>query len=69
MHRQLHEAAARKDCSARQLMLHAIEQAIAAPSRKRGRVNLDKPLVPGTRKPISLSEEELYKLAFPFGNP
>ena len=68
LHRQLHEAAARKGCSAKQLMLSAIEQAIAAPPRKRGRLNLDKPLVLSTGKPISLTEEKLYELAFPFGN-
>jgi len=69
LHRRLHEAAARQGCSARQLMLNAIEQAITGPSKKRGRLNLKKPLVPSTGKPISLTEEKLYELAFPFGNP
>ncbi|HEV2687602.1 MAG TPA: hypothetical protein VGV35_03580 [Bryobacteraceae bacterium] len=69
LHRQIHEAASRKGCSARQLMLSAIEQAIAPPQRRKVRLNLDKPLVPSTGKPISLTEEEIYELAFPFGNP
>lgn len=69
LHRKLHEAASRKGCSARQLMLRAIEQAIVPTQRRKGRLNLDKPLVPSTGKPISLTEEEIYELAFPFGNP
>ena len=69
LHRQLHETAARKGCSARQLMLNAIEQAIAPAQGKRGRLSLDKPLVPSTGKSISLTEGEIYELAFPFGNP
>jgi len=55
LHRQLHEAASRKGCSARQLMLQAIEQAIAPAQRKKGRLNLDKPLIPSTGKPIAIS--------------
>jgi len=48
LHRRLHEAAARKGCSARQLILASIEQAVeeAEPARPRRRLSLDPPLIP-----------------------
>jgi len=64
LHRRLHEAAARKGCSARQLILRSIEQAIeeATPKRPRRRLNLDKPIVPSTGKPFDLTNEQIYDL-------
>jgi len=65
LHQKLHEAAARKGCSARQLILTAIEQTIEPPRRKKGRLNLEHGLVPRTGKPISITNEEIYELGFP----
>ena len=64
LHRKLHEEAARKGCSARQLILFAIEQAIAPPRRGRGRLNLERPLI-NLRKPISITNEQIYELGIP----
>jgi metal-responsive CopG/Arc/MetJ family transcriptional regulator len=64
LHRKLHEEAARKGCSARQLVLSAIEQAIQPPRRGRRRLNLDKPLV-RLKKPISITNEQIYELGIP----
>ncbi|MBZ5606947.1 MAG: hypothetical protein LAP38_01705 [Acidobacteriia bacterium] len=65
LHRRLHEAAARKGCSARQLVLAAIEQAISSPQRRKSRLILDRPLLAGQRKPISITNQEIYELGFP----
>ena len=65
LHRRLHEAAARKGCSARQLMLAAIEQAMMSPQRRKKRLALDRPLLAGRRKPVSITNEEIYELGFP----
>ena len=65
LHRRLHEAAARKGCSARQLILSSIEQAVAEaqPARPRRRLSLDRPLVPARgRKPFNLTNEQIYDL-------
>jgi len=64
LHRQLREAAARRGCSARQLVLESIERVVAesAPQRPRRRLSLDPPIVPSTGKPIDLTEEQLYEL-------
>jgi hypothetical protein len=62
LHRLLHEVAARKGCSARQLILRSIERAIeeSAPKRPRRRLNLDEPIVPSTGKPFDLTNEQIY---------
>jgi hypothetical protein len=65
LHERLHEAAAKKGCSAHELMLKAIEQALQPTLRKKGRVILDHGLVPRTGKPISITNEEIYELGFP----
>ncbi len=66
LHRKLREEAATRGCSARQIILAAIEQAVApAASKKKGRLKLDRPLVPAPRKPFSLTNEEIYELGFP----
>ena len=65
LHRRLHEAAARKGCSARQLILHSIERAVeeAEPQRPQRRLSLDPPLVPADgRKPFDLTNEQIYEL-------
>jgi hypothetical protein len=65
LHRRLHEAAARRGCSARQLILSSIEQTVAQtePSRPRRRLSLDPPLVPARgRKPFDLTNEQIYDL-------
>jgi hypothetical protein len=65
LHRRLHEAAAQRGCSARQLILASIETAVAQSesSRPRLRLNLDPPLVAANgRKPFDLTNEQLYDL-------
>ena len=65
LHRRLHELAAKKGCSARQLILASIEQAVAQgePSRPRRRLSLDPPIVPSNgRKPFDLTNEQIYDL-------
>jgi hypothetical protein len=63
LHR-LHEAAARKGCSARQLILASIEQAVAQaePARPRRRLRLDPPLIAPAGRRIGLSSEQIYDL-------
>ena len=65
LHQKLREAAAKRGCSPRELMLTAIEQALQLTVRKKGRVNLEHGLVPPTGKPVSISNEEIYELGFP----
>jgi hypothetical protein len=65
LHRRLHEAAARKGCSARQLILASIQHAVedATPIRPRRRLSLDPPIVPAAkRKPFDLNNEQIYQL-------
>jgi len=64
LHRRLHEAAARKGCSARQLILAAIERVIEQnePSRPRRRLSLDPPLIPPAGRRIDLTNEQIYDL-------
>jgi len=65
LHRRLHEAAARKGSSARQLILRSIERAVeeAEPQRPPRRLSLDPPLVPANgRKPFDLTNEHIYEL-------
>jgi hypothetical protein len=64
LHRELQEAAARRGCSARQLVLEGIERVVSesAPpaSRPKRRLSLDPPIVPSTGKPINPTEAQLY---------
>lgn len=64
LHRRLHEAAARKGCSARQLILASIERAIAQtePARPCRRLSLDPPIVASTGRKIDLTNEQIYDL-------
>lgn len=64
LHRRLHEAAVRKGCSARQLILRSIERAVteSTPKRPRRRLNLDSPIVPSRGKPFDLTNEQIHDL-------
>ena len=64
LHRRLQEAAIRRGCSARQLILKGIEQAVedSGPARPRRRLSLNPPIVPSRGKPFDLSNEQIYDL-------
>ena len=64
LHRRLHEVAARKGCSARQLILRGIERAIrdAEPQRPQRRLSMEVPIVASTGKPFDLTNEQIYDL-------
>ncbi len=62
LHRRIHEAAARKGCSARKLMLEGIERAVeeGQPSRPVRRLDFDNPPLPLAGRRIDLTNEEIY---------
>jgi hypothetical protein len=62
LHRRLHEAAARKGCSARQLILASIARSIedAEPKRPVRHLNLDSGLIPRAGRCIDLTNEQVY---------
>jgi hypothetical protein len=64
LHRRLREAAARKGCSARKLILAGIERAVeeTAPARPKRRLTLDEPLIPPAGRKLDLTNEEIYEL-------
>jgi hypothetical protein len=64
LHRRLHETAARKGCSARKLILAAIERSVEEnkSSRPRRRLSLDPPLIRPAGRRITLTNEEAYEL-------
>jgi hypothetical protein len=64
LHRRLHEAAARRGCSARQLILKSLERAVeeSAPARRERRLSLDRPIVASRGKPLDLGNERLYEI-------
>ena len=64
LHRRLQEVAARKGCSARQLILRSIEHTVneITPRRPRRHLSLDPPIVPSTGKPFDLTNEQIYDL-------
>ena len=64
LHRKLHEAAARKGCSARKLILAGIERVVSEPeaSRPPRRLTLDESLVPPAGRRIDLTNEQIYDL-------
>ncbi len=64
LHRRVHEAAARKGCSARKLILAGIERAVeeAKVSRPSRRLSLDQPLIRPAGRRISITNEEAYEL-------
>jgi hypothetical protein len=64
LHRRLHEAAARKGCSARKLILVGIERAVGetGPARPKRRLKLDPPLIRSAGRRIGISNQEAYEL-------
>ena len=63
LHRRLREAAARRGCSARQLILASIERAVQTETaRPRRRLSLDPPLIPPAGRRIDLTNEQIYEL-------
>lgn len=64
LHRRVHEAAARKGCSARKLILAGIERAVeeAKASRPIKRLSLDEPLIRPAGRRIRITNEEAYEL-------
>jgi hypothetical protein len=64
LHRRLHEAAARKGCSARRLILASIERTVeeVKQERPKRRLKLDPPLIRPAGRRIGLSNEEAYEL-------
>ncbi len=68
LHRKLHEAAARKGCSARKLILAGIERAVeeTGPERPKRRLTLDESLVPPAGRRIDVTNEQIYEfIEFP----
>jgi hypothetical protein len=63
LYRQLQEAARRRGCSARSLILHSIEREIHEEERG-SRTRIKVPLVPGKGEPIRLTNEEIYDIVF-----
>jgi hypothetical protein len=63
LYRQLQEAARRRGCSARSLILHSIEREIHEEERS-PRTRIKVPLVPGKGEPIRLTNEEIYDIVF-----
>jgi hypothetical protein len=63
LHRRLHQAAASKGCSARQLILRGIENVVEESSlaRPKRRLTLKRPIVRSTGKPILLTNEQIYE--------
>jgi hypothetical protein len=64
LHQQLHEAAAKRGCSARQLVLQGIERVVAEAGARRPkrRLSLDPPIVPSRGKPFDMTNAEIYDL-------
>ena len=62
LHRRIHEAARRRGCSARALILSSIEREVALQSGSRGRVQ--SPIVRGEGKPVNPSHEQIYEVLF-----
>ena len=64
LHRRLREAAAKRGCSARQLVLRSIERAVeeSETQRLKRRFDPDPPLIPATGKPFDPTNEQIYEL-------
>lgn len=62
LHRRIHEAARRRGCSARALILSSIEREVAFESRRKGRVNA--PLVLGKGEAVNPRHDEIYDVLF-----
>ena len=64
LHRRLHEAASRKGCSARKLILAGIKRVVeeTRSSRPSQRLSLDPPLIPLAGRRIRVTNQEVYEL-------
>lgn len=64
LHRKIHEAAARKGCSARKLILSSIERAIedTNETQPRRRLRLEKGLIKPAGRRIDLTNDRIYEL-------
>jgi hypothetical protein len=62
LHRRIHEAAKRRGCSARALILSSIEREVALESVPKGRV--EAPLVRGRGEPVNPSHDQIYDVLF-----
>jgi len=64
LHRRLHEAAARKGCSARKLILVGIERVVEESKtvRPKRRLSLETPLIRPAGRRIDLTNEKIYDL-------
>lgn len=62
LHRRIHEAARRRGCSARALILSSIEREVAFESGVKRR--LQAPLVTGPGEPVNPSHDEIYDVLF-----
>ncbi len=64
LHRRVHEAAARKGCSARKLILAGIERDVeeAKSTRPSRRLSLDSPLTRPAGRRIRVTNEQAYEL-------
>ena len=62
LHRRIHEAAKRRGCSARALILSSIEREVVFESGVKGRVQA--PLVLGGSEPINPDHDQIYDLLF-----
>lgn len=62
LHRRLHEVAARRGCSARQIILESIEHEVEnlAPVETKRRLNLDEIRIPTTGKPLPVTDDNIY---------
>ncbi len=64
LHRRLHEAAARKGCSARKLLLLGVERVVeeTRAAKPKRRLSLDPPLIRPAGRRIDLTNERIYDL-------
>jgi hypothetical protein len=62
LHRQIHEAARRRGCSARALILASLEREVALESGAKGRVKA--PLVVDKGEPVNPSHDQIYDILF-----
>lgn len=62
LHRRIHEAARRRGCSARALILSSIEREVALESAPKGRVTA--PLVKDSGETVHPSHDEIYDILF-----
>jgi predicted DNA-binding ribbon-helix-helix protein len=64
LHRKIHEAAARKGCSARKLILNGIERVVEETStaQPRRRLRLERGLIRPAGRRIDLTNDQIYDL-------